>query len=234
MTDAVKSNLEMIKLVASRLGPLRDKVVFLGGAATSLMITDSAAPEVRSTLDVDVIVELTSRFEYYKLEEMLRELGFRHSMDPDEPICRWIIDDVKVDVMPTDEKILGFSNKWYSKAIDNSIEIEIEANLHIRIVTAPYFLATKIEAFYGRGNGDFLVSHDMEDIITLIDGRPEIVEEIVTSPENLKNHLADQFRVYLELEQFLESISGHLRPDKASQARFPIIMERIGRIAQIQ
>ena len=138
------------------------------------------------------------------LEEMLRELGFTHSMDPDEPICRWII------------------------------EIEIEADLNIRIVTAPYFLATKIEAFYGRGKGDFLVSHDMEDIIALIDGRPEIVEEIVTSPENLKAHLADQFRAYLELEQFLESISGHLRPDNASQARFPIIMERIRRIAQIQ
>jgi hypothetical protein len=206
----------------------------LGGAATSLLITDNAAPEVRSTLDVDVIVEITSRFEYYKLEEMLRELGFTHSIDPDEPICRWIIDDVNVDVMPTDEKILGFSNRRYSKAIDNSIEIEIEADLNIRIVTAPYFLATKIEAFYGRGKGDFLVSHDMEDIIALIDGRPEIVEEIVTSPENLKAHLADQFRAYLELEQFLESISGHLRPDNASQARFPIIMERIRRIAQIQ
>ena len=181
MNDAVKSNLKMIKIVANHLGPLREKVVFLGGAATFLLITDSAAPEVRSTLDVDVIVEITSRFEYYKLEEMLRELGFTHSMDPDEPICRWIIDDVKVDVMPTDEKILGFSNRWHSKAIDNSIEIEI-----------------------------------------------------VTSPENLKAHLADQFRAYLELEQFLESISGHLRPDNASQARFPIIMERIRRIAQIQ
>ncbi len=135
--------------------------------------------------------------------------------------------------MPTDEDILGFSNKWYSQAIENSNEVELEANLKIRMVTAPYFLATKIEAFYGRGKKDFLASHDMEDIITVIDGRQEIIKEIYASSSYLRAYLSDQFQDFLTNELFIESLSAHLLPDKASQARLPILLERIRKIADI-
>ena len=226
-------NLAMIKTVAEHIGDLRDAFVFLGGASTCLLVTDTAAPEIRPTLDVDIIVEIASKLEYYKLEEMLRQLGFRQGTEPDDPICRWVVEDVKVDVMPTDEDILGFSNKWYSQAIENSNEVELEASLNIRMVTAPYFLATKIEAFYGRGKKDFLASHDIEDIITLIDGRKEIIKEIYASSSDLKAYLSDQFQDFLTNELFIESLSGHLLPDKASQARLPILLERIKEIADM-
>ena len=143
MIKAGDVNLAMVKRVAELLGPLLPKVVFLGGAATGLLITDEAAPEVRATKDVDVIVEIFSRSDYYKLEETLRSLGFAQPTEEDVPLCRWVIGDIKVDVMPTDEKILGFSNKWYSPAIKNATEIFLEKGLEIRIVTAPYFIATK-------------------------------------------------------------------------------------------
>jgi len=70
--------------------------------------------------------------------------------------------------MPTDENILGFSNRWYPPAIKSSVTIELEPDLAIKIVTAPYFLGTKLDAFFGRGKGDYLTSHDMEDIINII------------------------------------------------------------------
>ncbi len=143
-------------------------------------------------------------------------------MEKEDPICRWMIDEIILDVMPTDEEILGFSNKWYSDALKNSMMCEIEKNLKIRIVTAPYFLATKIEAFYGRGKNDFLSSHDMEDIITVIDGRKEIVEEVRKSPEGLKIYLSKTFKAFLQNDSFIESLAGHLLPDSASQARLPI------------
>jgi len=226
-------NLEMIKIVAERVGDLREEIVFLGGASTCLLVTDPAAPEIRPTLDVDIIVEVASRLEYHKLEDTLRQLGFRQSNEPDDPICRWMVEDVKVDVMPTDEDILGFSNKWYSQAIENSNEVEIKQNLIIRMVTAPYFLATKIEAFYGRGKKDFLASHDMEDIITIIDGREEVIKEIHASPSDLRAYLSVQFQDFLTNELFIESLSGHLLPDKASQARWPILLERIRKIVDL-
>jgi predicted nucleotidyltransferase len=160
-------------------------------------------------------------------------LGFRQSSEPDDPICRWMVDNVKVDVMPTDEDILGFSNKWYSHAIENSSVVELKKNLKIRMVTAPYFLATKIEAFYGRGKNDFLASHDMEDIITIIDGREEVIEEINSSAVGLRRYLSVQFQDFLANELFIESLAGHLLPDKASQARLPILFERIRKIADL-
>ena len=230
MTNALRANLEMIKFVAEKLGDLREQVAFLGGATTGLLITDPATPNIRPTEDVDIITEITSRSKYYQLEEFLRNLGFRQNPDEENPICRWVIDHVIVDVMPTDEEILGFSNQWYSPAIINADRVELEDNLVINVVTAPYFLATKIEAFEGRGQGDFLRSHDIEDIIAVIDGRKEIVGEIKKSPEDLKTFLAIKFKEMIDNELFTESISGHLLPDSASQARAPLIINRIEEI----
>ncbi len=224
--------LEAIKLVANRLDSLSKEVVFLGGSATGLLITGKAAPPVRSTLDVDVIVEITSRFQYYELEDDLRRLGFEQSMSGGGPVCRWIIENVIVDIMPTRSEILGFTNMWYSATIKNSTTIELDENTMIRVARAPYFLATKIEAFRGRGKGDFLGSHDIEDIITLLDGREELVDEIASGSKELKAFLAGSFKQYISDESFIESLPGHLLPDAANQARVPIVLETINQIIQ--
>jgi len=108
VVTSLQTNLAMIELVARCLGRLRDDVVFLGGAATALLITDAAAPDVRSTMDVDVIVEVTSTRDYYRLAEELRSLGFSEDTGEDAPLCRWRVGGIAVDIMPTDEKILGF------------------------------------------------------------------------------------------------------------------------------
>jgi hypothetical protein len=96
--------------------------------------------------------------------------------------------------MPTDENILGFSNRWYLPAIKNSVTIELEPNLEILIVTAPYFLGTKIDAFFGRGRADYLASHDMEDLINIINGRVEILEDIKNSELDLKDFIIKSFQ----------------------------------------
>ena len=234
MINSTALNIKMLIHVAQHLGNLREKVVFVGGCATGLLITDPAMPEVRGTQDVDVIVEVASRLEYYRLEKELRSRGFKQDMSENAPVCRWLVDDVKVDVMPTKEDILGFSNRWYLPAIRNAVHFEIEKELTIQLVTPPYFLATKIEAFKGRGGGDYMASHDIEDIITVVDGRPEIISEIMTSPDNLKNYLSESFRVLLANGEFIEAIPGHLLPDRASQARLPRLMKCLEQISTLQ
>jgi hypothetical protein len=223
----------MIKIVARGFGALRQKVVFLGGAATSLLITDPALPHVRTTLDVDVIVEVLSRTDYNCLEESLRELGFTQSIGSDQPVCRWSFQGVVVDVMPTDTKILGFSNRWYSQAIHHSESVKLGEGLAIRVTSAPFFLATKIEAFLGRGKGDFLTSHDIEDMISVLNGRKELIGEVAHSSRELKDFLSATFKVFLETEAFMESIPGHLLPDPANQARYQIVLDRINQIANM-
>ncbi len=234
MINSNALNIRMLIHVAKRLGNLREKVVFVGGCATGLLITDPAMPEVRGTQDVDVIVEVASRLEYYRLEKELRSRGFKQDMSENAPVCRWLVDDVKVDVMPTKEDILGFSNCWYLPAIRNAARIEIEKELTIQLVTPPYFLATKIEAFKGRGGGDYMASHDMEDIITVLDGRPEIVSEIITSPDDLKDYLSESFMALLADGNYLDAIPVHLLPDRTSQARLPRLRKCLEQISTLQ
>lgn len=223
--------LEMVLHVARRLGPLRERVVFLGGSATGLLITDPAVPDVRMTQDVDVIVEAATWLEYHRLEQALVERGFDRDTTEGAPVCRWLVDGFALDVMPVSGEILGFSNRWYGPALQNSTRCDMAPDLAIRTVTAPYFLATKIEAFCGRGNTDYLASHDLEDMITLIDGRKELLDEITAVSPELRRFLADTFHDYLATPHFIESISAHLLPDTASQRRLPLIMERMSRIA---
>jgi predicted nucleotidyltransferase len=224
----------MVKLVAHRLDKLRDKVVFLGGAVTDFLITDPAAPSVRPTKDVDIIVEVASRRDYYDLRDHLVELGFKEDPEEGAPLCRWKIDDVTVDIMPTQGEILGFSNKWHKAAVQTAVTTEVAEGLSILLVTAPCFLATKLEAFTNRGREDFMGSHDLEDVITILDGRPEVIDEIGRSPQDVKDFLVEAFRALLKKQEFQEALQGHLPPDRASQERVPILVERIRKIVDLQ
>lgn len=105
--------IDKIVLAAQLLGDMAEEVVFVGGAAAGLLVNDPAITDVRPTLDIDVVVEVATRGEYYHIEERLREKGFEQSLEEDV-ICRWQNDTLLLDVMPTDPDILGFSNKWYS------------------------------------------------------------------------------------------------------------------------
>lgn len=226
MTD-MRTGLELLEFVAKRLGPLADEVVFLGGAATALLVTDQAAPQVRFTTDVDVIVEIATLADYYKLGQRLRALGFREDDREDAPLCRWRTGGVPVDVMPTDGAILGFGNRWYTQTLSTSLQVELANGCKIRLARAPLFLATKIEAFHGRGEGDFFESHDLEDLVAVIDGRPNIVDEVMQSIKEVREYLARELAAFMESGVFLPALAGHMPPDPASQARIPIVLERI-------
>lgn len=144
-------NRELLVQAAQLLEPVLEELVFVGGCTTALLITDAAAPDVRPTYDVDAIIEAASYSEYTTFSDRIRQLGFHE--DPNEgAICRWRNGEVKLDLMPTDEAILGFSNRWYDEVMGSAERFEIESGLSIRNIIPPYFLATKLEAFRGRGN----------------------------------------------------------------------------------
>jgi len=217
----------MVERIAQALGPLREQVVFLGGAAAGLLLTDPAAPSIRITRDVDVIVEVGGRGDYRAIEKLLEEQGFRHDFSEGAPICRWCLGDLLLDVMPTTPEILGFSNRWYPDAIRTSHFTELPNGLQIRLVSPPYFLATKLEAFFGRGGGDYLGSHDLEDFISIVDGRARILEEVMASSSALRNYLKEKLQPLLLDEQFHYALQGHLPGDVGSQARLPWLLKQL-------
>jgi hypothetical protein len=164
----------------------------------------------------------------------LRAHGFKEDVSEGAPICRWKAENVLLDVMPTDTRILGFGNKWYIPAMENAEVFDLSPSRQIRIVSAPYFLITKLEAFEGRGGGDYQTSHDMEDIIAVLDGRPEIVAEINQLDSDLSRELSKRFKIVLAKSRFIDAVSGHMPPDDASQARVSIVINMLKEIADKQ
>lgn len=223
-------NLQILEMVAERLGSLADDMVLVGGCATGLLLTDAAAPPIRATQDVDVITEVASLQDYHRLSGQLRKRGFKEDQRPDAPICRWVATGVVLDIMPTRPEILGFGNEWYQPALYAAVVIELPSGKRIRRVTAPYFLATKFAAFDSRGNDDYVLSHDMEDIIAVLDGRPEIVDEVRQTDATLHKHLTTRFSALLRNNKFEDALPGHLPGDAMSQARVPVVLERISEI----
>ena len=65
MNSISNPNLLMLEVAVVSLGVMLDEFVFLGGVATGLLIDDVAAPPIRETIDVDVIVQVLSKREYY-------------------------------------------------------------------------------------------------------------------------------------------------------------------------
>src|SRR5580693_2299199 len=160
-----KHNLDLLIEAARLLKPLLGELVFVGGSTTALLVTDKAAAQVRPTYDVDAIAEISSYAAYADFSERLRQCGFTEDASEGVPICRWRQKKTILDVMPLDEKILGFSNRWYKPALDSAVVHKLEPDLPIRVVTAVYFCATKLEAFAGRGKHDYQSSHDLEDLM---------------------------------------------------------------------
>jgi predicted nucleotidyltransferase len=221
-------NLAQLIAAAEKLRPLLEQIVFVGGCVTGLLLTDPAAAPVRPTLDVDAIAAIGSYAEFIFLENRLRDLGFHQPHAEGAPICRWKSGDLLLDLMPTDPSILGFTNRWYSAALEYAQNFKI-GEYEIRLISAPYFLATKLEAFHRRGKDNFS-SHDLEDIVTVVDGRPELVDEVQSAPADLQGYLRDEFGALLSNRNFLETLSGHLLPDAASQQRTGLILQRMKRL----
>ncbi|WP_335337266.1 hypothetical protein [Mesorhizobium erdmanii] len=161
----------MLQTVAEALGEdFRERLVFVGGCTTALFITDEVTLEdVRATDDVDLIVDLAGYGEWAQLREELRQRGFAESPE-DNVICRMRLRDLKVDFMPDDAGILGFTNHWYAAGIETAVTHELTDTLRIKKLSPELFVATKLEAYLGRGAGDLFMSRDMEDILLIVDG----------------------------------------------------------------
>jgi predicted nucleotidyltransferase len=201
----------MLERAAKELDPFLAEIAFVGGATIVLWITDQGAPEPRVTKDVDVVAEVSSRISWYRFEERLRAHGLRN--DSSSPvICRWRAgnpgDDLLVDVMPGDAAILGFENRWQRPALEHARTLPLPSGQRIRAISPPYLVATKLEAWNGRGRGDHLRSHDLEDIITLVDGRAEILDEVEDSASDLRIFLSREVGILLGQSRFLDLIDG--------------------------
>jgi hypothetical protein len=168
---------------------------------------------------------------YHALEARFAELGFKRDMARDAPICRWRYRNLEVDLMPMDAAVLGFANRWYPLVMQTASDAVLPSGLTIRMIGAPAFIATKFEAFRDRGKGDVLGSHDLEDIINVIDGRPELLAEIAVADPVLRQYLGTQCRLLLSAPRFADALPGMIQPDEMLADRVRLLRSRLDEIA---
>jgi len=222
----------MLVVVAQALGEdLLQQVVFVGGCTTGLLITDSMTQEaIRYTEDVDLITHVMGYPQWATFQEQLKEKGFTINPE-DDVICRMRLGDIKVDFMPDDERILGFSNRWYHDALEQSRGTTLSDGSCIRLISPCHFVATKLEAYLGRGNDDPLSSHDIEDILNLVDGRTELLQEMTQASTTLKTYIAETIGELLSHSDFDYAIQATSNNNPEREA---IIVERLEALAQIR
>ncbi len=220
---------EMLIMVARSLGDeILNEVAFVGGCTTSLLLTDDFSREfIRHTEDVDLIVDIMGQIEWHKFQKMLILKGYSISAD-EHVLCRMRLDGLTVDFMPHDEEILGFSNRWYSLALKTAVPYQLTDDLIIRVLTPPLFVATKLEAYLGRGKNDPMSSKDIEDIISIFDGRPEMVSEINGADPEVREYIADQMSNLLADMNFEYAVQGSTR---SNQDREDLLFKRIEEVA---
>lgn len=221
-----------LKPLAKELRSLEIDYAFTGGSIVGLLLDEPELSPVRPTDDVDVIVEVLSRKVYPSFEERLRSRGFQNDTSHGAPMCRWKFNTLTVDVMPVEASFLGLNTKWFDHALASAVDEKIDGET-IRIVSGAAFVATKLAAFKDRGDGDFYGSHDLEDIVTVVDGRESIVAEMREADESLMHYIAEEFSKLLGDYGFIEALPAHLPPDAGSQARVPPLIVRLKELAAL-
>ena len=223
-------NLPRLMAVARALGPLRERVVFVGGAVVNLYSTAPVTtPEPRITDDVDCIIEVAPRTAFYQLEDELRSLGFVNDVDSGV-ICRWLYQGLTVDVMPTDPTILGFGNPWYAEGFAQAQVYTLPNETTIRVLSPVYFLCTKLVALRDRGWTELRVSQDLEDIVHLIDNRVGLPTELAQATSSVRSYVRQQLQELLAHPAFAEALSWTV-PYGADYTYQQVIQQRLRQLA---
>src|SRR4028118_5175 len=96
----------MLETVARVLSQVRTTIVFTGGATIFLYLDEVAAPDIRPTDDVDCVVSIASRAEYYQLSELLKTIWLQESTESGAPLCRWQYEGISIAVMPDRKSVV--------------------------------------------------------------------------------------------------------------------------------
>lgn len=222
---------ESILKLDAKLKDVPFDFAFLGGSVLSLLVTDPVADTIRVTKDVDVMMSIRTRKEFHRADRILEGLGFKHDMRENAPICRWIFEDVTVDVLPIRSDVLGWDSQWFEEALGESMSVDCNER-KIRIVSAPYFVALKLEAFEDRGQRDFFTSTDFEDVICLFNGRETIVDEIAAC-EKLRCGLSTKFAEYLTCRDIEDAVEGFVQTEDNPETRKAAILARFRSVASL-
>jgi predicted nucleotidyltransferase len=201
--------------VARALAPIREqRFVFAGASILPLLLDDPAAPPPRFTIDVDAVVDVLNYSQWERLQTRLRECGMvvRANSDPGKGrVCLFHLDQIEVDIMPVRMPVLMRPSRMLELGFQSAGVYEIASDLKILALSAPGFLAAKLEAYGDRGVREFPVSKDLDDVVTLLDNRLNLEGEVSAAPDEMQLFIAAGLRRLLADGQVRDVIADSLR-----------------------
>jgi hypothetical protein len=204
--------------------------VFVGGGIVSLLVTDPSAPPPSRTKDIDVVLEIAGYEEFVAMEHQLQRAGFSRRILDNPSIFRWWWREVIVDFLPDrPNHLVTNTNRWFRSLVQCAERAEVLPGRFLWRASAPCYLATKFEAFRSRGEGDYLGSKDIEDIVAVMDGRPELIRELPQAPFEVRGFLAMNATVLLANDSFMDSLPRLL----ADAGREKVVERRLQEVASM-
>lgn len=224
--------LELLEQVAAWLEEAGIVVVFTGGTTVPLYLDAIAASEYRQTRDVDCIVDSGTYAAYTKLLTRLRAAGFSDSQEDGAPICRFERDGILVDVMPVNPDVLGFTNRWYPDAWRTRTELRLPSGRAVPVFRLEYLLASKISAYESRGGGDPFLSHDFEDVVTLLDGSPGALDSVSGAEEDVRTFVCDWLRQLAGRSDAYDLLAAHVSRASGGHDRAEVLLARLRQFSE--
>ncbi len=217
--------------VARGLGNLRSHTAFVGGAVIGLYLDEEAEIDIRVTDDVDCVIE-AAIVPMHTMESRLREQGFSHDTSEGAPLCRWIYRGINVDIMPTEKRPYGFTNRWYAEGFHHRFPLSIQ-EVELHIFPLPFFMACKFEAFLDRGKGDYMMSHDWEDLVTVFAEGSETHWNFSEAPQTVRRYLREQAKMALNSPAGDEIVYAHLDRDGLERQRLQRVRRRLEELSRL-
>ncbi len=223
----------MLERTTGALEPMLNRLVFIGGRVTEFLIMDPAAVKRRAVFSADVIPAAVSYSANDRVSAELARLGFRRDLREGAPLFRWLAsDDMVVDVLPSSSTESGFGNQWYEYVLDCTLAVRLRQRT-IRVAGAPAFLALKLAAFAASDATDPYQSRNLEEILTVVLGRPAVEDEIASAPPDARQFIAGQLALIANRAD-ADSLLEGLVPDARRFPRLAIdSLARIRRLASL-
>ena len=209
-----KTNNERLQEIAEAMQDLNDRLVYVGGAMAGLYATDPTATEPRTTTDVDCVVDSISYKEHAAFEELLREKHFQNDQTPNAPLCRWLFNGEKVDVMSMNEDVLSFGNEWYRTGFAKREPCVLPSGKTIYRLTATYYVATKIDALLSRGGDDWRGAKDFEDLVYVLNYCADFIDRFKAEDKHVQSFVSEQFAKMLSRPNIAEELECAISSDE--------------------
>jgi predicted nucleotidyltransferase len=94
-------------------------------------------------------------------------------------------------------ELMGYQNRWYEEGVFHARPFALPDGQKIRLFHPAYYVAAKLDAFQNRGKENFRSSEDFQDLIFLLENRPELPAEIDRAFHEVRTYIRTQFRRFL-------------------------------------